>query len=94
MNLPYRVGRSAGFGLSHDAAIRALTWDSAQILGLGDKLGSLQPGKIANVIVTDGDPLEVTTSLRYLFMDGKPVRLESHYTDLYRQYRARNKKTR
>lgn len=94
MNLPYRVGRSAGFGLSHDAAIRALTLDAAQILGLGDKLGSLQPGKIANVIVTDGDPLDVTTSLRYLFMDGKPVRLESHYTDLYRQYHARNKKTR
>ena len=89
MNLPYRVGRSAGFGLSHDAAIRALTLDAAQILGLDSQLGSLQAGKVANVIVTDGDPLEVTTSLRYLFMDGKPVRLESHYTDLYRQYRAR-----
>lgn len=94
MNLPYRVGRSAAFGLPHDAAIRALTLDAAQILGLGDKLGSLQPGKVANVIVTDGDPLDVTTSLRYLFMDGKPVRLESHYTDLYREYHARNKKTR
>ncbi len=93
MNLPYRVGRSAGFGLSHDAAIRALTLDAAEILGLGNKLGSLQKGKVANLIVTDGDPLEVTTSLRYLFIDGKPVRLESHYTDLYRQYRARIRKS-
>jgi len=92
MNLPYRVGRSAGFGLSHDAAIRALTLDAAQILGLGSQLGSLQAGKVANVIVTDGDPLEVTTGLRYLFIDGKPVRLESHYTELYRQYRSRIRK--
>ena len=86
MNLPLRVGRMCAFGLSHDAAMRALTLDAARILGLDDRLGSLEKGKVANVIVTDGDPLEVTTSLRYLFMDGKPVALESHYTDLFRRY--------
>ena len=44
------------------------------------------------MIVTDGDPLEATTSLRYLFMDGKPVPLESRYTDLYRRYMGRVEK--
>lgn len=91
MNLPLRVGRTCAFGLSHDAAMRALTLDAARVLGLDDRLGSLERGKVANVIVTDGDPLEATTSLRYLFMDGKPVRLESRYTALYRKYMGRVK---
>ena len=89
MNLPLRAGRLCAFGLSHDAAMRALTLDAARILGLGATLGSLQAGKTANVIVTDGDPLEATTSLRVLFMEGRPVPLESHYTDLYRRYMGR-----
>ena len=89
MNLPLRAGRMCAFGLSHDAAMRALTLDSAKILGLEKELGSLEKGKVANVIVTDGDPLEATTSLRYLFMDGKPVPLESRFTGLYRKYMGR-----
>lgn len=89
MNLPLRGGRACAFGLSHDAAMRALTLGSAKILGMDKELGSLEAGKVANVIVTDGDPLEVTTSIRYLFMDGKPVPLTSHYTELYKKYMAR-----
>jgi imidazolonepropionase-like amidohydrolase len=89
MNLPLRAGRMCAFGLPHDAAMRALTLDAARILGLDKELGSLEKGKVANVIVTDGDPLEATTSLRYLFMDGKPVALESRFTGLYRKYMGR-----
>lgn len=89
MNLPYRVGRMCAFGLTHDTAMRALTLDAAKILQVDDRLGSLDPGKIANVIVTDGDPLELTTHLRYLFIAGKPIPLESRFTELYRKYRAR-----
>jgi imidazolonepropionase-like amidohydrolase len=91
MNLPYAVGRMCAFGLPHDAAVRALTLDAAEVLGVADKLGSLERGKVANVIVTDGDPLELTTKLRYLFINGQPVPLESKYTELYRKYRARVK---
>jgi imidazolonepropionase-like amidohydrolase len=90
MNLPFNAGRTCAFGLSHDDAIKALTLDAATILGVGDRLGSLDRGKIANVIVTDGDPLELNSQLRYLFIDGKPVPLESRYTALYRRYRARS----
>ncbi|RYG33651.1 hypothetical protein EON81_17655, partial [bacterium] len=89
MNLPLRAGRMCAFGLPHDAAMRGLTLDAARILGLEKDLGSLEAGKMANVIVTDGDPLEVTTSLRYLFMDGKPVPLVSRYTELYKKYMGR-----
>lgn len=91
MNLPLRAGRMCAFGLSHDAAMRALTLDSAKILGLDKELGSLEAGKTANVIVTEGDPLEATTNLRYLFMDGKPVPLVSRFTELYKRYMARVK---
>lgn len=89
MNLPYRVGRMCAYGLSHDAAMRALTLDAAKILGIDDRYGSLEAGKVANVIITDGDPLDVTSHIRYLFIDGKPVPLESRYTDLYRKYMNR-----
>ena len=89
MNLPLRAGRMCAFGLSHDAAMRALTLDAARILGIDRDFGSLEKGKVANVIVTDGDPLEATTSLRYLFMDGKPVPLDSRFTALYRKYMGR-----
>ncbi|RYG27939.1 hypothetical protein EON81_29345, partial [bacterium] len=81
MNLPLRAGRACAFGLRHARAMYALTLGSAKILGIDKEYGSLETGKVANVIVTDGDPLEVTTSLRYLFIDGKPVPLVSHYTE-------------
>ena len=89
MDLPFNAGRLCAFGLSHQDAVKALTLDAATILGVGDRLGSLEKGKIANVIVTDGDPLELTSQLRYLFIQGKPVSLETHYTALYRKYNAR-----
>ncbi len=89
MNLPFNAGRTCAFGLSHEAAIRALTLDAATILGVGDSLGSLDKGKIANVIIVSGDPLDLNSQLRYEFINGKPVPLESHYTDLYKRYMSR-----
>jgi len=94
MNLPYRVGRACAFGLSKEDAIRGLTLDAAEILGVGDRLGSLEPGKMANVIVTDGDPLELTTQVRYEFIAGQPVSLQTHYTDLYKKYMGRVREAR
>ena len=88
-NLPQQAGASCGYGLSRDAAIRALTLDAAEILGLSHELGSLTPGKAASLFIADGDPLEVTTSLHALFIDGKPIPLESKHTRLYARYRQR-----
>jgi imidazolonepropionase-like amidohydrolase len=63
-------------GLSPDAAVRALTIDAAKIAGAGDRLGSLEKGKIANVIVTDGDLFEEKTKMRYVFVDGRWITVE------------------
>jgi imidazolonepropionase-like amidohydrolase len=88
-DLPYQVGVACAFGLPYEEALKALTINAAEILGVADRLGSLEAGKLANLIVTDGDPLEITTNLHYLFIAGKPVPLESRHTRLYLQYRQR-----
>jgi imidazolonepropionase-like amidohydrolase len=66
-------------GLSADAALRALTLDAAQILGAGDVLGSIEPGKIANLVVTDGDLFGEKTKIKHVFVDGQwyPVHEEA-----------------
>ena len=88
-NLPTQAGITCAYGLSHDAALKALTTEAARILGVGDVMGSLEPGKMANIIVTDGDPMEMTTHLHNLFIAGKPVSLENKHTHLYQTYLQR-----
>ena len=92
-NLPRQVGIMCAYGLPHDAAIRALTLNAAEVLGVADQMGSLDAGKLANVIVTDGDPLEVTTNVHNLFIAGKPIALENKHTRLYALYRQRLSET-
>src|ERR1043166_4120446 len=60
-NLPYQAAACAAFGLPKEIALRSVTLAPAQIFGLADKIGSLETGKLANIIVTDGDPLEIVT---------------------------------
>jgi imidazolonepropionase-like amidohydrolase len=87
--LPLRAGLACAYGLPEDEALRALTINAAKMLGVDDRLGSLTPGKIANVIVVDGDPLEITTKVRALFINGQAIPLESKWTRLYEKYRQR-----
>ena len=63
-------------GLPADRAIRALTIDAARIAGADDRLGSLEPGKIANVVVTEGDLFGDETTIRHVFVDGRLVPIE------------------
>jgi imidazolonepropionase-like amidohydrolase len=88
-NLPYHAAMCAAFGLPKDAALQSVTINAAKILGVADKIGSLEPGKIANVIVTDGDPLEIVTHVRRLFIGGEEISLETNQTLLYERFRAR-----
>ena len=71
--------KAMGAGLSADAALRAFTLDAAQILGAGDVLGSIEPGKIANLVVTDGDLFGEKTKIKHVFVDGQwyPVHEEA-----------------
>jgi imidazolonepropionase-like amidohydrolase len=70
------VTRAVKEGLPPDVAVRALTIDAAKIAGAGDRLGSLEKGKIANVIVTDGDLFEEKTRVRHVFVDGRSVNID------------------
>ncbi len=89
--LPYEAGNAVPFGLPWEEAIKAITLYPAQILGVDDQLGSIEVGKRANLIVTDGDPLEFKTQVRYLFIGGQPTSLENRHHQLYEKYRARPK---
>lgn len=88
-NLPYHAAMCAAFGLPKDAALKAVTIAPAEIFGVADKLGSLEVGKMANVIVTDGDPLEIVTHVKRLFIAGEDISLETHQTQLYEKFKAR-----
>jgi imidazolonepropionase-like amidohydrolase len=87
--LPLRAGLACAYGLPEDAALKALTIDAAKIFGVDDRLGSLTAGKMANVVVMDGDPLEISTKVRGLFIAGKQIPLVSRWTKLYDKYRVR-----
>lgn len=88
-NLSHNAGTAVAYDLPHEAALRALTLGAAEILGVSDELGSITPGKTANLIITNGDPLEIRTQVRHVFIQGKPVSLESRHTKLYREFRDR-----
>lgn len=88
-NLPYHAGMAAAFGLSREDALRAVTLWPAEIFGIADRLGTLEVGKMANVVVTNGDLLEATTSTVHLFIDGRDVPLGTRHTDLYDIFKDR-----
>ncbi len=88
-NLPFQAANAVGNGLAYDAAMRALTLGAAEIWGIADRLGSIDKGKFANFILTDGDPLEPKTQIRQMWILGKPVSLENRHTKLYELYKKR-----
>ncbi len=88
-NLPYEAGMAVAFGLSEQDAMHALTAGAAEVLGLESELGQLAPGLRADVVVTQGSPLQITTRVRQVFVGGRDVGLESKHTELYETYRDR-----
>ncbi|MGE5814142.1 MAG: amidohydrolase family protein, partial [Acidobacteriota bacterium] len=70
------AGKAVREGLPADAAIRALTIDAARIAGVGERLGSIEKGKIANLVVTDGDLFDDKTKIKHVFVDGRLVEIE------------------
>jgi imidazolonepropionase-like amidohydrolase len=85
-NLPYEAGFAQAYGLSHEEALKSVTLYPAEILGVADKIGSIEKGKIADLVVTDGDLLELRTQVKDLFIAGRSVSLENRHTKLYQQY--------
>jgi imidazolonepropionase-like amidohydrolase len=85
------AARAVKEGLPEDAALRALTLDAAKIAGAGDRLGSLEKGKIANVIITDGDLFNERTHIRHVFVDGRMVNIDTTDTPAGRGGRGRGR---
>ena len=85
-NLPYQAGFATGFGLPPDEALKAITLSAAEIWGLGDQLGSLDAGKTANVVVANGDPLDVKTDVKRVFIGGEEIPMTSRQTRLRDEY--------
>lgn len=89
--LPSRAAESCAYGLKPDDALRALTLSAAEILGVADQVGSLDPGKLGNVVISEGDVFEMTSCIRYVFVNGQPVELTSKFTRLRDKYEGRLK---
>jgi imidazolonepropionase-like amidohydrolase len=88
-NLPYEAARAAAFGLPKEVALKAVTLYPAQILGVGGRLGSLEAGKDATLMVTSGDPLEITTAIDRAFIGGRQIDLANKQTKLYDKYQEK-----
>jgi len=88
-NLRHHAGTSAAYGLDQETAIRSITLSAAELLGVADTLGSIDKGKAATVIVTDGNPLEITTRVEMAFIDGRQIDLNNKQRALDEKYREK-----
>ena len=87
--LPYQAAQSVAWGLSKDEAIKALTINAAEILGIGASVGSIEEGKIANLFIVDGDPLEITSNPKNVIINGRDVSLENKHWLLWQRFMGR-----
>jgi imidazolonepropionase-like amidohydrolase len=85
-NLPYAAGYAVAYGLPYDEAMKAITLNPAEMFGVSDQLGSLDVGKVANVVIANGDPLDVRTSVQQVFIGGVAIPMTSRQTQLRDQY--------
>jgi len=89
-NLPYAAGYAVAYGLPYEEALKALTINPAEMWGVADQLGSLDVGKTANVVVANGDPLDVKTDVKEVFIRGRQIPMENRQTRLRDQYGGSN----
>jgi len=88
-NLPYEAAKAVGHGLPKSEALKAITLYPARLLGVDDRIGSLEEGKHATLIITDGDPLDIRTQVSGAFIQGRKVNLSSRHTQLYEKYQKK-----
>jgi imidazolonepropionase-like amidohydrolase len=88
-NLPYHAAKAAAYGLSKEEALKSITLYPAEIIGVENRMGSLEAGKEATLIVTNGDPLEITTNVEKLYIQGRDTDLDNKHKTLYHKYQER-----
>jgi imidazolonepropionase-like amidohydrolase len=91
-NIPYSAAQARAFGLPYEDAVRGLTLNAAQMLGVSDRLGSIEPGKEATLFIADGDILDLKAQVKRMWIRGREVDLSSRHTRLYEKYRKRPSK--
>jgi imidazolonepropionase-like amidohydrolase len=87
-NVKQEAGNAVSYGLSWDDALRALTLSPAEMFGVATRYGSLQVGRVANVVVWSGDPFEFATAVEHVFIRGKEIPLTSRQTELLQRYKT------
>jgi len=87
-NLRQQAGNAVSYGMSWDQALRAVTLSPAEVFGVADRYGSLEPGKVANVVVWSGDPFEFTTAALHVLIRGREIPLRSRQTELLERYKT------
>jgi imidazolonepropionase-like amidohydrolase len=90
-NLPYVASQAVAFGLPSDEALKAMTLYPAQIMGVEDRLGAIEPGKAATLFACTGDIMDLRANVTHLWMAGHEVSLASRHTRLYEKYKNRPK---
>jgi imidazolonepropionase-like amidohydrolase len=88
-NLPYNAAQAVAYGLPPQEGLKAITLNAAEIWGIADQYGSLDKGKWADMMITDGDPLEVRTQVKQVFIQGREVSLDNKHLRLYQQHNQR-----
>ena len=88
-DLPYHAGLASAYGLPKEEALKSITIYPAEIFGLSDRIGTLEAGKMANVVVTDGDMLDPRTNIKYMFIGGRLIPLTSRHTELFDSFKDR-----
>ncbi|HLK28249.1 MAG TPA: amidohydrolase family protein, partial [Puia sp.] len=87
MNLAFNAGVASGFGLTKEQALQAITLSTAKILGIDNRTGSLEKGKDANIVVSDGDILDIRTNkISYAFIQGRQINLDNKQKQLFKKY--------
>ena len=87
-DLRQQAGNAVSYGMAWDQALRAVTLSPAEIFGVGDRYGSLDVGKVANVVVWSGDPFEFTTAVEHVLIRGREIPLKSRQTELFERYKT------
>jgi imidazolonepropionase-like amidohydrolase len=88
-DLPYHAAKAAAFGLDRAEALRAVTINPAEIFGVADRMGSLEKGKAANIVLADGDILEMRTNIAKVYIDGRETDMSNRYTELLEKFKKR-----
>jgi imidazolonepropionase-like amidohydrolase len=88
-NLPYEAAMAVAHGLPPEEGLKAVTRSPAEILGVADQLGAIEAGKRANLVITTGDPLQVSTRVLGVFIDGRPYEPVNKQTRLFDKYQKR-----